>query len=255
MKKSARPEVLALIPARGGSKGIPRKNLLMLRGKPLIAHTIAQAKASRRITRVIVTTDDAEIAEVSRRYGAEVPFIRPARLAKDLSPDIDAFHHALDWLRKREDYRCELVVHLRPTGPVRRVEMIDEAVDMMLQDPRADALRSMSPAVQTPFKMWTIPGKFSRPLLKLPGVREPYCMPRQMLPQVYWQNGSLDIVRSRVILESRRMCGDRVIPFVMHEPILEIDYADCLPQVEAALRLLEKGKWPPKDAAKPRHAV
>src|SRR2546429_2557815 len=111
--------VLALIPARGGSKGIPRKNVMVLAGKPLIAYAIEQARISRRITRVLVSTDDEEIAEVARRYGAEVPFIRPAEYAEDLSPDIDVFRHALQWLPGRAGSRPQLVLPFpsAPPGP------------------------------------------------------------------------------------------------------------------------------------------
>ncbi len=252
---SARPEVLALIPARGGSKGIPRKNLLPLAGKPLIAHTIARAKACSTITRVLVSTDDTEIAEVSRRHGAEVPFMRPPEFAGDLSTDFEVFRHALAWLAEKEGYRPRLIVHLRPTGPVRRVELIDEAVTLMLAHPEATALRGVAPAQQTPYKMWRREGAFLRPLLTLDGVAEPYNQPRQGLPQVYWQNGYVDIVRPDVVLEQGRMCGDRVLSFVVDEPVLEIDYPEAVPQVEAALRLLERGEWPPKGPEAERHAV
>ena len=115
-------EIMALIPARGGSKSIPRKNLMMIAGKPLIAYSIEHALQSRYVTRTIVSTDDPEIADVARGLGAEVPFLRPSEFAQDLSPDIDVFRHALTWLRDRQGYQCELVVHLRPTGPVRRVD-------------------------------------------------------------------------------------------------------------------------------------
>ena len=113
-------EVLALIPARGGSKGIPRKNLIRLVDKPLIAYSIEQARESRFITRTIVSTEDNEIADVSLKYGAEIPFMRPKEFAEDLSPDIDVFKHALLWLKDKEEYQPELVVHLRPTGPLRK---------------------------------------------------------------------------------------------------------------------------------------
>src|SRR5437867_12897651 len=137
MAKEHRPEILALIPARGGSKGIPRKNIKVVAGKPLIAYSIEQALASRFITRTIVSTDDPEIAKVARDFGADVPFMRPSEFAQDLSPDIEVFRHALESLRKSERYVCELVVHLRPTGPVRRVELIDRAIETMLGDPEA----------------------------------------------------------------------------------------------------------------------
>jgi N-acylneuraminate cytidylyltransferase len=248
--------ILAVIPARGGSKSIPRKNLVALAGKPLIVHTIALAKSCRKITRVLVSTEDQEIAEVARRAGAEVPFLRPAEFARDESPDIDVFHHALTWLEKNERYSCDLVVHLRPTGPVRRAELIDAAIETMLAHPEATSLRAVSPSQQTPYKMWRpAPGGLIEPLLTLSNTPEPFNLPRQKLPQTYWQNGYVDIIRPGVILSRRQMCGDRVLPFVVEEPILEIDYPESLPLVEEALRLLERGQWPPTRERQPRHAV
>lgn len=235
-------EVLAIVPARGGSKSIPRKNLIPVGGKPLIAHSIEQARTSRLVTRTVVSTDDAEIAAVARAYGGEVPFMRPAEYAQDMSPDIDVFRHALQWLADREGYRPDLVVHLRPTGPVRRVELIDRAIALMLEHPEADALRSVSAPTQTPYKMWRIEGGYLQPLLTLEGVTESYCMPRQTLPEVWWQNGYVDIIRPRVILELGLMCGHTVLPFVVDEPILEIDYAESLPVVEDALGRLARGE-------------
>jgi CMP-N-acetylneuraminic acid synthetase len=235
-------EVLAIVPARGGSKGIPRKNVIPVGGKPLIAHSIEQARSSRFVTRTIVSTDDAEIAGVARTHGAEVPFLRPAEYAQDLSLDLDVFRHALQWLAEHEGYRPELVVHLRPTGPVRRVELIDQAIAMMLEHPEADALRSVSAPIQTPYKMWRIDGGYLHPLLTVEGVIEPYCMPRQSLPEVMWQNGYIDIVRPRTILELGLMCGRTVLPFLIDEPILEIDYVENLPAVEEALARLAAGE-------------
>lgn len=236
------PEILALVPARGGSKGIPRKNLISVGGKPLIAHSIEQARASRFVTRTVVSTDDSEIAAVARSYGADVPFMRPAEYAQDMSPDIDVFRHALQWLTEYEGYRPDLVVHLRPTGPVRRVALIDRAIALMLEHGDADALRSVSVPVQTPYKMWRIDRGRLRPLLTVEGVAEPYCMPRQSLPEVWWQNGYVDIIRPRVILEQGLMCGQTILPFIVDEPILEIDYVESLPLVEEALSRLANGE-------------
>jgi CMP-N,N'-diacetyllegionaminic acid synthase len=232
---SERHEVLALIPARGGSKAIPRKNILPVAGKPLIAWSIGHALACPRITRVVVSTDDDEIAAVASAFGAEVPFRRPSELAQDLSPDIDVFRHALDWLAKHESYTCELVVHLRPTGPVRNGELIIAAIDLMLAQPEADSLRSVSWPVQTPYKMWRVEEGWLKPLLTVPGQIEPYSMPRQMLPEIYWQNGYVDIIRPRII-RGGRMAGERVLPFIIDEPIYEIDYTENLSAVEEALR-------------------
>lgn len=235
--------ILALIPARGGSKGIPRKNLLPVAGKPLIAYSILQAKQSRWINRVVVTTDDAEIAEVSRQWGAEVPFLRPAEFAGDLSPDIDAFRHALHWLRTHEHYEPDLVVHLRPPGPVRRVELIDRAVELLVSHPEADAVRSVRRALQTPYKMWRITQQgYLEPLLRLPGVVDCQSLPRQVLPVVYWQSGYVDVLRPRAIWEKNSMWGECALPFIVEEEIFEIDYPEDVPRVEEALRRLERGE-------------
>jgi N-acylneuraminate cytidylyltransferase len=241
---SLRPEILALIPARGGSKSIPRKNLIPLLGKPLIVYSIEQALASRWISRTIVSTDDEEIAAVARQAGAEVPFMRPREYAQDHSLDLEVFQHALAWMRDRKGYTCELVVHLRPTGPVRRVALIDEAIELMLAHPEADSLRSVSVPSVTPYKMWRISGEYLQPLLTVEGLAEPYCMPRQLLPQVYWQNGYIDIIRPSTVLEQGLMAGRTILPFVTHEPILEIDYSETLLRVEDALRKLQRGQWP-----------
>jgi CMP-N-acetylneuraminic acid synthetase len=251
-------QVLALIPARGGSKGIPRKNIISIAGRPLIAYTIEQAQRSQHINRVIVSTDDDEIAAVSRSFGAEVPFLRPGAFAQDLSPDIDVFRHALGWLQDHEDYSPELIVHLRPTGPVRRVELIDQAIERMLEHPEADALRSVSWPVQTPFKMWRITGEgYLEPLLRVEGVLDAQSMPRQMLPPVFWQNGYVDIVRPQTILHRHSMCGRTVLPFLVREPIYELDYPETIPVVEAALKQLAAGQSladTPADSI-PRHPV
>ena len=255
MSASRRPDVLALIPARGGSKAIPRKNLLEILGKPLVAYSIGHALASRHVTRTIVSTDDPEIAAVAKTCGAEVPFIRPAEFAQDLSPDVDVFRHALEWLRQHERYRCDLVVHLRPTGPVRRVELIDKAIETILARPDADSLRSVSVPAETPYKMWRIVDGLLEPILTLPDVVEPCCQPRQSLPDVFWQNGYVDIVRPGVVLDERLMCGRKVLPFVIDEPIFEIDYVEHISAVEAALARLDESSSPVTAPAVRRHPV
>lgn len=248
-------EILALIPARGGSKSIPRKNLVTIAGKPLIAHTIGQGLSSEYITRTLVSTDDEEIAAASREHGAEVPFIRPAEFAQDLSPDIDVFRHTLEWLLTNERYEPDLVVHLRPTGPVRRVELIDAAIRKMLDHPEADCLRSVIPAEQTPYKMWRVEGDYLAPIATVPGIKESWSQPRQKLPPVYWQNGYVDIVRPRTVLEMGVMCGGTILPFIINEPKLELDYVEDIPVLEEALRRLERGEPLAPEFTGERHAV
>ena len=146
-------EALALIPARGGSKSIPRKNIRLFAGHPLIAYSIAAGVAAQTISRVIVSTDDEEIAAIARQYGAETPFLRPAEFALDQTPDLPVFQHALTWLAENENYHPQIVVQLRPTSPLRRVAHIDGAVTRLLEHPEADSIRAVCIPFQNPFKM------------------------------------------------------------------------------------------------------
>jgi N-acylneuraminate cytidylyltransferase len=240
----AKHEILALIPARGGSKSIPRKNVYPVAGKPLIAYSIQQAFASKQITRVIVSTDDEEIADVSRNLGAEIPFMRPAEFSQDQSLDIEAFDHALRWLIKNEAYEPELVVHLRPTGPVRRIALIDQAIEIILAHPEADALRSVQIAKQNPYKMWLKENGLLKPILQLEGIKEPYNMPRQKLPKTYSHNGLIDITRPRTVLEKKSMTGEKILAFEINEPVYDLDYPEDIPEIEKALQMLGKGSLP-----------
>lgn len=248
-------EVLALIPARGGSKGIPRKNVIDIAGKPLIAWSILQAQESARITRVIVSTDDGEIASIARDWGAEVPFTRPAEYADDRAPDIDVFRHALRYLAEHESYEPEMVVHLRPTGPVRRVDDIDHVVDLLAASPHADAVRSVSLVHQSPYKMWRLRDDGTmEPLLTIPGMPDCQSQARQSLPLVYWQNGYVDALRPRAVLDKHSMWGSRVIPFVVETALFELDYPEDIPPMVEALRRLDAGLELPRSESG-RHPV
>lgn len=255
MNKTSRPQILAVVAARAGSKGLPGKNIMPILGRPAIAYSIEHGQRSRFVHRTIVSTDDPEIREIALKCGGEAPFLRPKEYAEDLSPDIDVFVHALQWLKENEGFECDYVVHLRASGPARRVETIDAAIQKILKDPRADSLRSVSPSPFTPYKMWR-PGRlYMTPALRLEGVEESQSMPRQMLPQFYWQNGYVDVIRSTTILEKGSMCGERVLPFVINEPNLEIDYIDNVPAVEAAIADIQQGVAPRQTPSEVRHSV
>ena len=146
-----RAGVLALVPARGGSKGIPRKNVRILGGHPLLAYSVAAGLAAVRVDRVVVSTDDEEIAQVAKEYGADVPFLRPAELSGDDVPDLPVFQHALRWLADEDGFRPELVVHLRPTSPLRPAGLVDAALAALMAAPDADSLRSVAPPDHTPY--------------------------------------------------------------------------------------------------------
>jgi N-acylneuraminate cytidylyltransferase len=217
------PEVLAIIPARGGSKGIPRKNIRSFAGLPLIAWSIAAAKQSRLVTRVVVSTDDEEIAEVARRLGAEVPFLRPSELAQDLSVDYPLFEHALTWFKENENYQPDILIQLRPTSPIRPVEMVDLAIQLLLDQPEAHSVRGVIPSGQNPYKMWRI-GADNRmqPLLTVEGVPEPFNAPRQQLPQTFWQTGHIDVIRTSVVLEMKSLSGNVILPYFV-DPAYTVD--------------------------------
>ncbi len=210
-------EILAIIPARGGSKGIPRKNIRSFAGYPLIAYSIAAGLQAKTVTRVIASTDDPEIADVARQCGAETPFLRPAEFAQDNSTDLPLFQHALQWLDEHEGYKPDVVVQLRPTSPLRPSDCVDRAVNSLLAHPDADSVRGVVSAGQNPHKMWVLSGEDApmKNLLSVPGLDEPYNAPRQSLPPIYWQTGHIDAIRRETILQKGSMSGERVYPLVI----------------------------------------
>jgi len=233
-----KPEILAIVPARGGSKGLPGKNIRHLAGHPLIAFSIAAGLQSYLIDRVICSTDNAQIAQIAESYGAEIPFLRPAELAEDDTSDLPVFKHALQFLEEKESYCPEIVVQIRPTSPIRFLKEIDSAVQKLIDCPKADSLRSICPPSNNPFKMWTINNNGTMsPLLEVEGIDEPYNSPRQCLPQVWWQTGMIDVMRRRTIVEMSSMTGRQIAPFCIDSRYaIDIDNEEGL---LAAERLME----------------
>jgi N-acylneuraminate cytidylyltransferase len=217
-------EILAVIPARGGSKGLPGKNIRSFGGHPLIAWSIAAARQSALVTRVIVSTDDEGIAAVARAYRAETPFLRPATLAQDDTTDFPVFEHAVHWLAEHEGYHPDIVVQLRPTSPVRPIGLVERAIGSLLEHPDADCVRGVIPAGQNPFKMWRCHGEDRpiTPLLVVEGIAEPYNAPRQALPPVCWQTGHIDAIRVSTITQKRSLTGDVIYP-LMVDPRYAVD--------------------------------
>jgi N-acylneuraminate cytidylyltransferase len=233
-------QVLAVIPARGGSKGIPRKNLQLLAGKPLVAHAIETGRAARLVTRVVCSTDDPEIAALARAAGAEVPFLRPAELARDTSEDWSVFVHVLDWLEREEGWRPDLIVNLRPTSPLRRPSHVDGAIELLLQT-GADSVKAVCLARQHPHKMWLRQGDGAiEPFLKTAFrlTRGPD-VPRAELEDVYWQNGVVDVTRREVIRDQRVMIGRHVAGLVT-ETADSIDIDTTLDLLLAELLLAQR---------------
>jgi N-acylneuraminate cytidylyltransferase len=216
-------DILAIIPARGGSKSIPGKNIQLFTGHPLLAYSIAAAQQAEQVTRVIVSTDDERIAALAREYGAQTPFMRPVEFAQDGTLDLPVFQHALQWLAEHENHHPEIVIQLRPTSPVRPPGLVDEAIATLLAHGDADSVRGVVPSGQNPHKMWRLDdaGGPMRPLLPVEGVAEPYNAPRQQLPATYWQTGHIDAIRAQSILDGS-MSGTRVYPLII-DPRYSVD--------------------------------
>ena len=219
-------EVLAIIPARGGSKGLPGKNIRPLNGHPLLAYSILAAQQSELITRIIVNTDDLDIAAIAQQYGAEIPFLRPANLALDNTTDFEVFSHQLKWHLENEQYRPDIIVQLRPTSPIRMPGWIDEGIRAVVER-NADSLRIITEAPNTPYKMWTLGADKHapmEPLLSIENIAEPFNMPRQQLPKVYWQVGTLDVIATSTI-EAGGMSGKKILPMII-DASLSVDIDD-----------------------------
>ena len=236
--------ILGIIPARGGSKTIPRKNIVPLLGKPLLAYTIEEGRRSKKLNRLIVSTDDEEIAEVAKTYYAEVPFLRPKELASDDATDLGVFQYTLKTLKQKEGYEPEIVVHLRPTAPLRRAEDIDRGIALLIES-GADSVRSVTPVKEHPEKMWRMAGNHLSPFLK--EGRELFNMPRQKLQELFVQNGSVDVAWSTTILQKNSMTGEDIRGFVM-DSRASVNINDALDLMLAEVLLMRRNALLVKEA-------
>lgn len=205
-------EILGLIPARGGSKSIPHKNIAPLAGKPLLAYTCLAALESRSLSRVLLNTDDPEIAEAGRLWGVEAPFLRPADLAQDDTPIVPVIQHTLDWLGREQGFFPDVVVLLQPTSPLRRAEHIDEAVALLLSS-GADTVVSVTavPHAFNPVSVMRLTGEGRL----APYLEGPVILRRQEKPRLYARNGPAVLAVRRATLEAGLLYGDDVRPYEM----------------------------------------
>ena len=209
--------VLGLIPARGGSSGIPRKNIAQLAGRPLLAYTCEAALGSRCLTRVVLSTDDEEIAEVGRQCGVAVPFRRPSELARSETPTLPVVLHAVRWLSEHDGWTPDVLVLLQPTSPLRRAVHIDEALRQMA-DTGADSVVSVVavPHRFSPYGVQRVEGGWLRDFWEGPVPFDRFR--RQSLPVLYAGNGpAILATRVRVLLECESLYGERVLPYMMSE--------------------------------------
>jgi len=234
-------EILAVIPARSGSKGLPNKNIRPLSGHPLLAYSIEAALQTPEVSRVICSTDSEDYANIAKKYGAEVPFLRPEEYATDRATDLEVFTDLLRTLKETESYCPELVLNLRPTSPIRRLIDISTAVKTLLEDPYCDSVRSIAEVDHTPYKMWRLRADgVLDPLLKLEGVQEPFNSNRQELPKIWAQTGTIDIVRAAVILGNKSMSGTRIKPVILDQTYyIDIDTEASFKLAEMALQTMD----------------
>jgi CMP-N-acetylneuraminic acid synthetase len=212
----------ALIPARGGSKGVPKKNIKRLHGHPLLAYSIIACRLSDNIDRIIVSTDDKEIASIALKYGAEVPFVRPAEHASDSATDKDVIKHYFDQVSGSE------VAYIRPTTPLREPAKLDEFIELYYESMRAKAtgVRSMHILPESPYKILKISksGKCQGFFRSYKGNKNYSNLPRQVFPAAYQPNGYIDIIKKETILGGTTF-GNHTLPFITNF-VLEVDTQD-----------------------------
>jgi len=230
-------KIYSLIQARGGSKGVPKKNIKLLGGYPLIAYSIVASRLCKKIQRTIVSTDSPEIAKVAKRYGAEIPFLRPAKFAQDLSTDLDVISHAIRWFEIKEKKIPDILVQLRPTAPLRDPILMNKAIKVIQTNPGATALRSVQKISHPPQKMLQVKttgfldGFFSNDLRP-----EYYNLPRQLFQDAYRANNHIDIVRPDFVKNNPGwLYGSNVLPFFT-PPVVDIDFPEDFEYLEFILQ-------------------
>lgn len=238
-------KIIAIIPARAGSKSIKNKNIIPIKNKPLISYSINSAKKIKLINRVIVSTDSKKIKDIAIGCGAEVPFLRPKKISGFLSKDIEYLKHCISWLKRNESYEPDLIVLLRPTTPFRDPKIIKKAIEIMRQN-KGDSLRSVSVSKETPFKTWKKRGKYMVPLYGLKKINKTN-YPRQKLEKFFWQNGYVDIIKPSTIKKHKNELGKKILFYEIKSNIFEIDYKYQLKFVNKffqSYKIVERNLYP-----------
>ncbi len=214
-------KVITIIPARGGSKSIPNKNIQPLGEKPLVAYSIEYSLSSSYIAKTIVSTDSSEIAAIAKSFGAQVPFVRPREFATDESKDYEFMRHALNFFEDLGEV-YDLYVLLRPTSPVRPKGLIERAIQVFIEHPEASSVRSVAKVKEHPFRTWTV--NFDGAMSGfVDSIKEPYNLPRQELPLVYFQTGDIEVVARETILQGS-ISGSNVYPLeIGHHEMIDVD--------------------------------
>lgn len=235
-------KIVSIIPARSGSKGVPGKNLKSLGGVPLIAWSIICSRRSNKIGRTIVSTDSAEYARISKKWGADVPYLRPTEISQDNSSDLDFMLHALNFLKNNEGIP-DLLIHLRPTTPFRDPVVIDSAIDFAIENyEHMSALRSVHKMSESAYKTFELSQKgYLITTFTNQESLDQSNMNRQRFPSTYTANGYIDVLLPRHILETGELHGSRVKPFLTANAV-EVDTEEDFESLEIQLKMLPKFK-------------
>jgi N-acylneuraminate cytidylyltransferase len=225
------PDAIAVIPARSGSKGVIDKNIKLLAGHPLIAYSIAAAKLTKEVDRIIMSTNSRRYAEIACEYGAEVPFLRPDEISGDTSTDYDFVKHLLDWMLFNEGKIPDYVIHLRPTTPLREAKYIDLAIELIKHSNQATALRSVHEMSESAYKAFEIEGNFLKSVGSNSFALDTFNNPRQRFNKTYQANGYVDVIKTKYVIENKKLHGDHVIALVTPY-VVEIDTLDDFDYLE-----------------------
>jgi N-acylneuraminate cytidylyltransferase len=229
-------KLVTVIPARGGSKSIPLKNIQPLKEIPLIAYSINYSKSCPLISKTIVSTDSNEIAKIAKKYGAEIPFMRPNNISGDEIEDFPVIDHALKFLEKEYGEIIDAVVWLRPTSPLRPAMLIEKAVKLLEKFPECTSIRSVVPSSEHPYRQWKLVNNYIDSAVSGVKTSEPYNLPRQKLPKMYFQSGDIELVRRSTILKGS-ITGNKVLPLVISKnEMLDIDNFSDLHGAEVKLK-------------------
>lgn len=214
--------VVAIIPARSGSKGVVDKNIRLLAGRPLLAYSITVARQVAGIKRIIVSTDSEYYSKVAIEYGAEVPFLRPVEISADNSTDYEWIDHLLDWMQREEGGVPDYLVHLRPTTPLREFEQIESAIKRLKQNTEATALRSVHEMSESAYKTVEVDNNYLKCICSGSFDLDVINRPRQEFPKTYITNGYVDIYRSEYVLKNKKIFGNKVLAYNT-DRVFEID--------------------------------
>jgi len=230
-------KILAIIPARCGSKGIRRKNLQKLSGKPLIVHTIIAAKKTKSINKIIVSTDDKEIEKISKNNGAEVPFLRPKQISKDTSSTIEVIKHALKFLQENQSYVPDIIILLQPTSPLRTSQLITKTINT-LKKSKATSVITVSKITKHPYAAYWLKNDFLKPFEK----NFTKYSRRQEFPDLFFPTGAVYTFWYDTLKKFNSLHGPKIKPIVVHDEDIDIDNLRDLFFAEMMLKNWKKYK-------------